>query len=119
LQDQAKLRFRLAFSNKTSDAAARPEFDAIETKAPCNSWPTGEQQVGAASQQNVPEKDLRDKIKLNRCERTEGHLFGHFGSDNFGNEGTLQAIHFNLLRVTPANCTGGMRLFRRSKARTR
>ena len=28
-------------------------------------------------------------------------FFGHFGSDNFGNEGTLQAIYFNLRRLMP------------------
>ena len=28
-------------------------------------------------------------------------FFGHFGSDNFGNESTLQAIYFNLRRLIP------------------
>jgi polysaccharide pyruvyl transferase WcaK-like protein len=28
-------------------------------------------------------------------------FFGNFGTDNFGNEATLQAIHFNLLRLAP------------------
>ncbi len=36
---------------------------------------------------------VRGKLKIT--------FFGHFGSENFGNEATLQAIHFNLRRLMP------------------
>ena len=48
------------------------------------------------------EKDLRAENASESVRKKQKIIFfGHFGSDNFGNEGTLQAIYFNLRRLMP------------------
>ena len=72
------MKFRLALSDKTSDAAARSESDAVETKAPRNSWPAGEQQFNETpvgrrvktSRQRFAFLDVKEAC------RREGHCIG-------------------------------------------
>jgi polysaccharide pyruvyl transferase WcaK-like protein len=42
------------------------------------------------------------KMEADTCARPAVALFGHFGTDNFGNESTLKAILYHLHRVFPA-----------------